>query len=58
MRAFEGEMRSAKSPYRRELASVKEIAGLLDATRRTAWLVELRVNYKAKRNFVRDLPEG
>jgi len=35
---------------------VEEIARLLDATRRAVWLAQLRVDYKAKRNFVRDLP--
>jgi len=56
MRVFDNEMRDSKTPYRRELALVEEIARLLDATRRAAWLAQLRVDYKAKRNFVRDLP--
>ena len=57
MRVFASELHCAKSPYRRELALVKEIAVLLDEPRRAAWLVQLRVNYKAKKDFVRDLPE-
>ncbi|SHN28940.1 SWIM zinc finger domain-containing protein [Rhizobacter sp. OV335] len=56
MRVFAAEMSDSKSPYRQELELVEEIAGLLDATRRVQWLLELRREYKAKRNFVRDLP--
>lgn len=56
MRVFASEMRKSKSPYRQELELVDEIAGLLDPTRRASWLQELRLEYKAKKNFVRDLP--
>ena len=56
MQVFASEMRDSKSPYRHELALVDEIAGLLDAVRRAAWLEQLRIQYKAKKNFVRDLP--
>jgi hypothetical protein len=56
MRVFAAEMSDSKSPYRNELERVKEIAALLDATRRVQWLLQLRLEYKAKRNFVRDLP--
>lgn len=56
MRVFASEMRNSKSPYRRELELVDEIAGLLDPARRASWLQQLRLEYKAKRNFVRDLP--
>jgi len=55
-RVFANEMRNSKSPYRQELELVDEIAGLLDPTRRAAWLQQLRLEYKAKKNFVRDLP--
>jgi hypothetical protein len=56
MRVFANEMRNSKSPYRQELKLVDEIAGLLDAPRRASWLQQLRLQYKAKRTFVRDLP--
>jgi hypothetical protein len=56
MRVFGNEMRNAKSPYRRELELVDEIASLLDPARRASWLQQLRLEYKAKKNFVRDLP--
>jgi hypothetical protein len=49
-------MRDAKSPYREELGMVEEIAGMLEPGERAAWLAGLRDGYKAKRNFVRDLP--
>lgn len=49
-------MRSAQTPYRNELALVWEIAERMDSRNRASWLAQLRVEYKAKRNFVRDLP--
>ncbi|MBI2319353.1 MAG: hypothetical protein HYU75_20730 [Betaproteobacteria bacterium] len=58
LRVFRIAMRQSSSPYREELALVGEIARRLDAQRRSAWLSQLRVEYKAKRNFVRGLPEG
>jgi tetratricopeptide (TPR) repeat protein len=56
MRVLASEMLDAKSPYRGELELVEEIAGLMDAGARALWLSQLRVEYKAKKNFVRDLP--
>jgi len=56
LRVFDHEMQDSKTPYRRELALVNEIAHLLDPARRASWLEHLRFKYKAKRNFVRDLP--
>ena len=56
MRVFANAMRNSKSPYRHELELVEEIAGLLDASRCASWLQQLRLEYKAKRAFVRDLP--
>jgi hypothetical protein len=56
LRVFEREMSRSKSPYRSELELVAEISDLMDAPRRSSWLQELRTVYKAKRNFVRDLP--
>jgi uncharacterized Zn finger protein len=57
LRVFSSEMQRASSPYREELAMVKEIGRRMDAARRAAWLAQLRTQYKAKRNFVRDLPD-
>lgn len=56
IRVFEHAMRTASTPYREELDMVREIADRLEAPHRTAWLCELRIKFKAKRNFVRDLP--
>ncbi len=58
LRVFRIAMRRSSSPYREELVLVGEIARRLDAQRRSAWLSQLRAEYKAKRNFVRDLPQG
>lgn len=55
MRVFAQAMRTASTPYRNELALVGEIAARLDPARRSAWLANLRVEFKAKRNFIRDL---
>jgi len=57
LRVFNSSMRTSSSPYRNELALVGEIARRMDPARRTAWVEQLRKEYKAKRNFVRDLPE-
>lgn len=56
MRIFDAGMPRAQNPYRSELQLVGHIAERMDATRRQRWLDQLRVQYKAKRNFVRDLP--
>ncbi|HDC7024507.1 TPA: hypothetical protein O8822_002728 [Staphylococcus aureus] len=55
-RVLVNHMNDATSPYRAELGLVKEICVMLDSTQRGAWLDELRSTYRAKRNFVRDLP--
>ena len=57
MRVFASEMQRASSPYQEEIAMVKEIGRRMDAARRADWLAQLRTLYKAKRNFVRDLPD-
>ena len=57
LRVFKSAMRRSSSPYRDELALVEDIGRRMDSARRTAWLAQLRVEFKAKRNFVRDLPE-
>ncbi|MBL8304956.1 MAG: hypothetical protein JNM26_19560, partial [Ideonella sp.] len=46
---------TAKSPYRSELALVREIADLLSSMERRRWIDSLRVRYAAKRNFVAGL---
>ncbi len=50
-------MVSARAPYDEELAMVREIAERMDPARRATWLAALRVQYKAKRNFIRDMPK-
>ena len=57
LRVFNSAMRRASSPYRDELALVEDIGRRMDPARRTAWLAQLHAEFKAKRNFVRDLPE-
>jgi hypothetical protein len=57
LRVFSSAMRRSSSPYRDELALVEEIGRRMDSVRRSAWLAQLRTEYKAKRNFVRDLPD-
>lgn len=57
LRVFSSAMRRSSSPYRDELALVEEVGQHMDCARRAAWLAQLRTEYKAKRNFVRDLPD-
>lgn len=57
LRVFGQAMRAASTPYRNELALASEIAARLDPARRGSWLANLRVEFKAKRNFIRDLPQ-
>lgn len=57
LRVFDSAMRRSSSPYRDELAMVQDIGRRMDPARRTAWLAQLRTEFKAKRNSVRDLPE-
>jgi hypothetical protein len=58
LRVFDQAMRTAQTPYREELTLVREIATRLDPDRRSAWLANLRGQFKAKRNFVRGLPQS
>ena len=57
-RVFEAVMAGSSSPYREALGLVKEVGRRMYPARRAAWLDQLRTQYKAKRNFVRDLPTG
>lgn len=56
LRVFDGAMRQASSPYQNELRLVGEITRRMDPARRATWLAQLRTAFKAKRNFMRDLP--
>jgi hypothetical protein len=55
-RVFVHAMRTAQTPYRDELELVGQILIRQDAESRAAWLAQLRVEFKAKRNFIRGLP--
>ena len=55
-RVFDAAMPRATNPYADELSLVREIAARLDDEPRAVWLSELRTTYRAKRNFIRDLP--
>jgi tetratricopeptide (TPR) repeat protein len=55
-RVFDGVMQHSSSPYQEALSLVKRIGQRMDVTHRDAWLLELRTKYKAKRNFIRDMP--
>lgn len=54
---FSSEMRNATSPYRNALELVAQISERLSEDERSAWLTTLRVEYKAKRNFVAGLAD-
>lgn len=53
---FEHEMATATSPYAKPLALVAEICARMAPLERKEWLVRLRTQYKAKRNFMAGLP--
>jgi hypothetical protein len=55
-RVFVHAMRTAQTPYRDELELVRQIQMRQDTESRAAWLAQLRVEFKAKRNFIRGLP--
>jgi hypothetical protein len=56
-RVFSTVMPQSSSPYREALQLVEQIATRMTVEARQAWLASLRSEYKAKRNFVRDLPK-
>ncbi|MFM2059743.1 MAG: hypothetical protein RLY71_4128 [Pseudomonadota bacterium] len=56
LRVFGHAMEHTDSSYKEPLALVRLIIDRLPPARGAAWLAELRVQYKAKRNFMRDLP--
>lgn len=55
-RVFEQAMASASSPYARPLELVREILERLAPGEGAAWLADLRMRYKPKRNFIAGLP--
>ncbi len=57
LRVFEEAMKGASSPYRSELALVQEIGKTMDSAQRADWLAQVRSDHRAKRNFVRGLPD-
>lgn len=56
LRVFSSTMQRSSSPYQEALALVADIGQRMGVKARAAWLAELRSTYKAKRNFIRDLP--
>ena len=56
LRVFEVEMARASSPYQEALALVRETLGRMTSMQRRSWLTDLRIQYKAKRNFIKELP--
>jgi uncharacterized Zn finger protein len=52
------EMQHAKSPYRRALALVQQIKCWQLPAQSAVWLQQLRLQHKAKRNFVAGLPQA
>ena len=56
-RLFEAAMLGAQSPYRRPLELVREIARRQPSSEFRPWLAWLRATHKAKRNFIKGLPE-
>lgn len=57
-RVFDTVMPASQSPYKEALHLVEEIAGRMTPGERQTWLTALRTTYKAKRNFIRDLPSN
>ena len=56
LRVFAITMPNASSPYADVLAIVKETAARMEPLPRAQWLAYLRAEYKAKRNFIKELP--
>lgn len=57
LRVFYGAMQTAKSPYHEPLALVREVLSRMTSIQGANWLLELRMQHKAKRNFVAGLPD-
>ena len=56
MRVFDVVMPGARNPYARELQLAHDILQRQDARQAAAWLEQIRIAYKAKRNFIKGLP--
>lgn len=56
LRVFDVEMAGASSPYQKPLALVQEALERMAPAQRSEWLAYLRAQYKAKRNFIKELP--
>jgi hypothetical protein len=56
LRVFDVEMAGASSPYQKPLTLVQETLERMAPARRSEWLAYLRAQYKAKRNFIKELP--
>ncbi len=56
-RVFDAAMSGAQSPYARPLELVREIQRRQPASEFRPWLAWLRAIYRAKRNFIKGLPE-
>jgi len=50
------EMQHAQTPYTAALRAVSRALTRLDSEERTGYLAQLKLTYKAKRNFVAGLP--
>lgn len=56
LRVFAFAMPSASTPYTDVLAIVQETIARMEPSPRAQWLAYLRAEYKAKRNFIKELP--
>lgn len=56
LRAFPPLMALSASPYTEALALVGDILARMTGAQKSVWLVTLRAQYKAKRNFIAGLP--
>lgn len=56
LRLFETAMPRASTPYAEVLNLVRLALERMNATDRALWLLSLRSQYKAKRNFIKELP--
>jgi SWIM zinc finger len=55
LRVFENRMRYAQTPYAAELMLAGDIVRQMDTDAANAWLANLRVQFKTKRNFIAGL---
>jgi hypothetical protein len=55
-RLFEAKMPRAQTPYAEVLSLVRQALDRMQPAQRSQWLASLRSQYKAKRNFIKELP--